>query len=134
LDGLSVNPPLDLCAITVRVINSCIAATVEGTMNLWARRAGTLVIAAVLIPSTAWSQEASSLTDQEKEQFLRRAKIRQNRAISTGINNTRRLTLSDGQITHDAHLNTVDIKKDIYQTPHGMERDYRDCYKFVSVR
>lgn len=99
-------------------------------MNLWARRAGTLVIAAAMTLSALWSQEASSLTDHEKEEFLLQAEVVRSREISTGINNTRRLTLSDGRITHDAHFSRVDIRKNFFDTPQGREFNFRDCYKF----
>ncbi len=57
-----------------------------------------------------------NLSDEEKEQFLLNAEVVKKRGISTGITGTSRLTLSDGKIQHDAHLQCVDISKAQFTT------------------
>ena len=48
-----------------------------------------------------------------------------------GINNTRRATLSDGRITHDAHIQTVDISKTVFQPARGpAELNFKDTYRY----
>ncbi len=79
---------------------------------------------------TQASGEPTALTDAQREEFLRRGKVDRTRGISVGINNTTRLTLNDGTLTHDAHLNTVDIYKASEPLPSGTELNFRDCYKF----
>jgi hypothetical protein len=70
------------------------------------------------------------LTDQEKEEFLLKAKIISTKGINVGVTGTTRMTMSDGKLTHDAHLQCIDVSKTRYQTPSGTELNFRDCYKF----
>src|SRR5262249_22299536 len=40
-------------------------------------------------------------------------------------------TLTDGQSTHDAHVQTIDIYKPVFRPSEGkIERNFRDSYKF----
>ena len=72
----------------------------------------------------------TKLTDAEKEEFLRTAKVVKRRTVPVGITRPERATLSDGRLTHDAHIQTVDIYKPKYQTPTGTEINFRDSYKY----
>jgi hypothetical protein len=47
-----------------------------------------------------------------------------------GITNSQRATLDDGTLTHDAHIQTVDIQKASSQTATGTEFNFRDSYRF----
>ena len=49
------------------------------------------------------------LTPEQMEDFLLNAKILKTRDINKGITGTQRATLSDGVVTHDAQIQTVDI-------------------------
>jgi hypothetical protein len=71
-----------------------------------------------------------SLTTQEKEFFLLNAKVIKTRGASKGITGTLRATLSDGRITHDASIQSIDMYKAIQDTPIGPQVNFRDCYKF----
>ena len=70
------------------------------------------------------------LTDAEKEEFLRTAKVVESRKAPVGVTRSDRATLSDGRLTHDAHVQSVDIQKAQYQTPAGLELNFRDSYKY----
>ena len=70
------------------------------------------------------------LTDSEKEDFLRTAEVVRRRGIGVGINNTEKVTLTSGGVTHDAHLQTVNIHKTSYRTNEGLELNFRDRYQF----
>ena len=72
----------------------------------------------------------SALTPEQKEEFLLNAKVVSSKGIGVGINNTRRATLSDGKLTHDAHVQTVDIRKQEFKTLRGTELNFRDSYKY----
>lgn len=74
--------------------------------------------------------DPSHLTDAQKERFLRTARIVGMKPLSTGITHPWRVTLSDSGITHDAHAQTVDVYKDEYDTGNGIEKNFRDSYKF----
>ena len=71
------------------------------------------------------------LTDAQMEDFLLKAQIGDTKGVSKGVTNTRRATLSDGQITHDASIQTVDISKALFQPDKGpAEMNFRDTYHF----
>ena len=53
------------------------------------------------------------------------------KGVNTGVTNTRRATLSDGQIAHDAQIQTVDISQVLFQPARGpAEMNFRDTYHF----
>ena len=81
-------------------------------------------------PVCAKGADFAAWTDSEKEEFLRNAEVKLQRDIGVGINNTVRVTLSDGGITHDAHVQTVNIHKTSYPTINGVELNFRDRYQF----
>ena len=98
--------------------------------------AGCVLLAAGLLPAaaaqsqTSDSAAAAKLSDAEAEKFLLEAKIIRSRGVSTGITGTRRATLSDGRLTHDASIQTVDIRKMSFQTARGTELNFRDSYRY----
>jgi len=71
------------------------------------------------------------LTREQLEHFLLTARVVSERAADVGITKTKRITLSDGQFTHDAHVQTIDIYKPVFRPAVGkVERNFRDSYKF----
>jgi hypothetical protein len=74
------------------------------------------------------SQLSPALSRKEKEEFLANAKIVKSKHVSTGITGTYRVTLSDGRLTHDASVQTIDEAKTTYQTAAGTEFNFRDTY------
>jgi hypothetical protein len=64
------------------------------------------------------------------EKFLATAKVVRVRNLSTGITNSQRATLSDGRLEHDAHIQSIDERKQSFQTALGTEINFRDSYKF----
>ncbi len=84
-----------------------------------------------LLPSACiLSGESTKLTDAEQETFLRNAKVVRTRAAGVGITGSRRATLSDGPLTHDAHIQVIDEAKAIFQGTGGTEMNFRDTWKF----
>ena len=73
---------------------------------------------------------APQLTRAEMEEFLLRANVVKRKGLSQGVTASERATLTDGRITHDAHLQVVDIRKNEFDTPKGKELNFRDTYKF----
>jgi hypothetical protein len=69
---------------------------------------------------------ADALTWQQKEEFLSKAKILQSKDAKKGVTGTSRLTLSDGTITHDASVQTIDESKQFFLNEIG----FKDTYKF----
>ncbi len=73
---------------------------------------------------------ASQLTRGQMEHFLLTAQIVAERKIPIGVTHTRRATLTDGNWIHDAHIQDVDVYKDSVRLKEGIERNFRDSYKF----
>ncbi len=69
---------------------------------------------------------ADALTWQQKEEFLLKAKITQVKEAAKGVTGTSRVTLSDGTLTHDASVQTIDD----YKTQFLNELGFKDTYKF----
>ncbi len=91
----------------------------------------TLLISPVRTLATPNVQpESSTLTGEQKEAFLLSAKAISSEKIGVGVNDTRRVTLSDGKLTHDAHVQTVNISKREFKTLSGTELNFRDSYKY----
>ena len=83
-------------------------------------------------PPSLISQEVDSrvqLSREQQEVFLRTAEIVRTRELSEGITNSHRATLTDGQLTHDAHIQTIDVSRSRFETPRGTELNFRDTYK-----
>jgi hypothetical protein len=100
-------------------------------------RALVLVLAlstAVILPGAlVRTQEAPptpSLTDEQMEHFLKTARVTQSRTIGKGVTNSLRATLTDGTLTHDAHIQTVDEKRSTFQGRDGIEFNFRDSWQF----
>jgi hypothetical protein len=72
----------------------------------------------------------TNLTPAQQETFLKTAAIGAARAAGEGVTDSKRITLSDGTLTHDAHLQTIDIFKPVYRTKTFTEYNFRDSYKY----
>jgi hypothetical protein len=70
----------------------------------------------------SWSRE-------EIETFLRTAEVTDLRTLSTGITRSRRATLNDGVVTHDAHVQTIDKFRMVYETSRGTYLNFTDTYE-----
>lgn len=86
-------------------------------------------------PGQLFSQEAEaapapSLSDKQKEQFLLHAKVIGTTEIPVGVTAPRRLTLSDGTLTHDAQFQKVNVTKAQFRSSHGVELNFRDYYAY----
>jgi hypothetical protein len=71
------------------------------------------------------------LLDSEIERFLLKGEIRNLRLLSDGSTKPFRATLSDGKMTHDAQIQSVDIRMPEFKNKDGsVEKDFRDSYKY----
>ncbi len=77
--------------------------------------------------TTAGSRQ---LTREQQEEFLRTARITQIRGISVGVTGPKRATLTDGKLTHDAQIQTVDIYKARFAGTRTTEMNFTDSYKY----
>ncbi len=73
----------------------------------------------------------AELTDAQMEEFLLNAEVVGSRGIGVGINQTRRLTLLDGDMEHDAQFNDVDEYRPEFESDRGRrEINFRDTYRY----
>ena len=80
-------------------------------------------------PSSATPSVVLS-TDAEREAFLRSARVIRERRASSGVTGTIRATLSDGVVTHDASIQTIDQAKPVFQGNQGTELNFKDSWRF----
>ena len=73
---------------------------------------------------------AAALSDAEIEAFLLKADVVKTKTTSKGITGSLRATLSDGTITHDAHIQNIDESKREFQSMSGTEFNFRDSWTF----
>lgn len=76
------------------------------------------------------SAQTGTLSIEEKEEFLLKAKVIKDKPTTKGITSSRRATMNMGALTHDAHIQAIDISKSTFQTDRGTELNFRDSYKF----
>jgi hypothetical protein len=69
-------------------------------------------------------------TDAEQETFLKQARIVRARPAGKGVTNTVRITLSDGVVTHDASVQTIEEARARFETPYGTELNFKDSWRF----
>jgi hypothetical protein len=86
--------------------------------------------AALVAQTAAPAASASELSFAEREQFLLKAKITRTRGVSTGITGTVRATLSDGTLTHDASIQTIDESKQRFEGTRGVEFNFKDTWRY----
>jgi hypothetical protein len=97
-----------------------------------------LVLSVVLIACTGAllnGQEAAReaqprLTPDEMEAFLLKAKITNRRDAGSGVTGSSRVTLTDGRLTHDAHVQAVDIARPLFQAGKASEVNFKDTYRY----
>ena len=87
-----------------------------------------LAVAFVLSPF-ATAQE-TKLTRLQMEEFLHSAKIVSTKRTAVGITGSLRAKMTDGTITHDAHIQSIDEAKQSMQTALGTELNFKDSWKY----
>jgi len=71
------------------------------------------------------------LAAEEMDSFLRHANITATKSTKKGVTSAKRVTLSDGRVTHDAQLQDVDIALPIFEVgPKYSEVDFKDTYRY----
>ncbi len=93
------------------------------------------VLLSLLLPSPCLGTQSttpdfSTWSDADKESFLMRAEVVKTKNVHTGVTGTKRATLSDGSVTHDASIQSINVSKTAHATPRGMEVNFRDSYKY----
>ncbi len=68
--------------------------------------------------------------DGEIERFLKEADVVSTKSTKKGVTDSLHATLSDGKLTHDAHIQNIDETKREFRTNQGVEFDFRDSWTF----
>jgi hypothetical protein len=84
---------------------------------------------AAAAPAVAASP-ALNLSLAQQEEFLKTARVVRTRGASKGVTNTLRATLSDGTLTHDASIQTVDEEMREFRGTRGTELNFKDSWRF----
>ena len=71
-----------------------------------------------------------ALSPEAMEVFLLKARISNQRDAGSGVTNSRRATLTDGQLTHDAHIQTVDIAQSVFEAGRNTELNFKDTFRY----
>lgn len=71
-----------------------------------------------------------ALSPEAMEAFLLKARVSNMRDAGSGVTNSRRATLSDGQLTHDAHIQTVDVAQQVFEAGRNTELNFKDTYRY----
>jgi hypothetical protein len=69
-------------------------------------------------------------SDADIEQFLLHAKVIKTRGAGKGVTASIRATMTDGVLTHDAHIQTIDESKREFRGTQGTELNFRDSWAF----
>jgi len=81
--------------------------------------------------SAAQVPVADALTKEQKAEFLRSAKVVDDRNLPKGITRPVRLTLTDGSLTHDAAFSSVEERVPVMRFRTGRtELDFVDSYRY----
>jgi hypothetical protein len=78
----------------------------------------------------AQAPAAPKLTLEEQEAFLLKAKVIRTRGVNKGVTGTLRATLSDGTLTHDASIQTIDEYMTEFKSNRGVELNFRDTWRY----
>jgi hypothetical protein len=98
------------------------------------------LLVALLLVSIGWPTAAQVtpsapapivLAPAEMEKFLLNAKVLAKKDLSKGVTKAQRLTLSDGVVTHYAHMQDVDISMPFFNVdPKHTEVGFKDSYRY----
>ena len=85
----------------------------------------------ILFAGGASTQEEPQLTVEQQAEFLLKARVTKNKTTSKGITLPQRLTMSDGQLTHDASFQSINERKMRFQGADGtVEMNFVDSYLY----
>jgi len=92
---------------------------------------GVAVLVWLAAAGPALVAQEPNLTEDQMREFLLKAKIVDARPIGKGVTSPWRLTLSNGQLKHDAAFQAIDETKAVEQMADGSnEFNFRDSYHF----
>jgi hypothetical protein len=100
------------------------------------QRVAAVALLAIACTATLHAQQTATapapavFTPEQMEAFLLNATIIRMRPASEGVTRSRRATLSDGTLTHDAHVQIVDESRALFDAGKYSEVDFKDTYRY----
>ncbi len=91
---------------------------------------GSLLLAAATLVAQPVPQASALASREEMERFLASAEILEMWEVGIGVTGSKRATLSDGHLTHDAHVQTVDVFLKKFTSREKSEFNFRDYWGF----
>jgi len=90
-----------------------------------------LICTSVLVTAQEVAAPAApSLTREEMATFLLKARVTRTRDAGSGVTGSKRVTLTDGTLTHDAHLQSVDVAAPVFEAGRNTELNFKDTYRY----
>src|SRR5689334_6329907 len=68
------------------------------------------------------------LSKEEMEAFLLKGRLVKTRDAGGGVTSSTRGTMTDGKITHDVHIQNVDISQAVFEAGKSTELNFKDSY------
>ncbi len=102
----------------------------------FSRRTFALTFAALALSVAAGAGQATpapakvDITPEQMETFLLKGRIVKTKDAGGGVTDSRRATLSDGTITHDAHIQTIDVASSYFEAGKATELNFKDSYRY----
>ncbi len=84
----------------------------------------------VWLVAAALLRAAPPASDAEREAFLRNAEAKSFKPAGGGLTGTTRVTLSDGRTTHDAHVQSIDVRASLARDILHLESEFTDSYRY----
>jgi hypothetical protein len=81
-------------------------------------------------PAAAPAASPAPLSDADIEQFLLKGAVTKTRGAGKGITGSLRATMTNGTLTHEAHIQTIDESKREFRSDKGTEFNFRDSWNF----
>ena len=90
-----------------------------------------VTVLGLIAPTVGGSVPSETLTAEQKVQFLQHARVVGQRPLGKGITHPKRLTLTDGSLTHDAVFQSIDKTDQMAHFEGGrVEAFFRDSYHY----
>ena len=95
------------------------------------RHLAILAVAALCGAGLHAQEQVPSLSPEAMEAFLLNADLGDFDRLDVGVTGSRRATATDGRLTHEVHIQSVDIQRDTFAAAGArVELNFRDTYRY----
>jgi hypothetical protein len=120
-----------LLLLTAASLQACAQTTAQAPAHMPAGTGNGSQPAAAVDATPPPMKPAPKLSDAEMEVFLKTAPIVSRKALDSGTTGSIRAILSDGKVTHDVHIQCLDVYRPVWKGAEGtVEKNFRDSWKF----